>query len=125
MFDLLRKKNSQGCKGTKGANDEVRRQLCAIGDDGKAVRHVVHYAHPLGAGGSADRKVIDKYLRESGFRVKDSDGGIIFENHQSVDGGDFDQLTDMLRSFLDKLDWEYGGWECAIASPESIAKDVA
>lgn len=107
--------------GSLQSNNIVRQQLAEMGDDGATVRHVIHYAFPLGAGGPDDRMKVESYLAGLGFKVKDagSDRGIVMEIDQAVAGTRFDELTDQLVSFLDRQDWSYDGWECAVV-PSSV-----
>lgn len=115
-FNLFKRKKPKKKLSEAESNDQVRATILAMGDDGTAPRHVVHYAYPLGSSIPEDRQRADKWLAALGFRVKNSatGNGVMFENEQPVAGAEFDALTEKLVAFFDELEWEYDGWECAV-----------
>ncbi len=96
-------------------NDEVRATLAAMGDDGSAPRHVIHFAYATE--GSASQQAMADELGEHGFDVVDADeeGAIRMEHTREVASADFDAFTDLLEAELDAKGWQYDGWECAVA----------
>ncbi len=119
MFSFF-KKPKKVLMGSTAANADVRKVLASHGDDGSEPRHVIHYAYPLGSSDPATRKKINAWLYAQNFKVKSAESrdGVIFENTQNVDDAIFDELTNSFISFFDELDWEYDGWECAVAIKE-------
>ncbi len=103
-------------------NDAVRQALAKHGDNGSAVRHVVHYAYPAEGADLSTRPKMIANLKGQGFEVKDAvaEHGLVFEHHDSVAPGAFDDLTDRLTAWFEEGGWNYDGWECAIVSRNSI-----
>lgn len=122
MLNWFKKKAPPVTLGSPEANQSVRDELAGMGDNGLSRRHVVHYAYPLGALTVADRKQLDQWLFSKGFRVKTVSGedGIMFEAEQVVAEDGFDILTQEVAAYLDTMDWQYDGWECAVC-PTSAA----
>ncbi|NND17944.1 MAG: hypothetical protein HKN98_05130 [Silicimonas sp.] len=111
MFGLFKKKNRSQ------KNDGVRAALAGYGDDGTAVRHVIHFAYPMKKStGSADDAVgvISEHFTPKTAEPTGVDGGLRFEHYREVASGDFDQLTDQLEADLAEIGWDYDGWECAV-----------
>lgn len=103
-------------------NDPVRQVLASRGDDGTAVRHVVHYAYPQAGADLSDRPRLIEELRTRGFTVSDSvaDNGLVFEHHRPVAADDFDAFTDELEEWFGAAGWNYDGWECAMVIPGGV-----
>jgi hypothetical protein len=97
-------------------NDAVRAELATLGDDGKAIRHVVHFAYPLDGANHSSRSKIVAELRARGFEVKDAAAanGLVFEHYRSVAGEEFDEFTAELKAWFRAAGWDYDGWECGI-----------
>jgi hypothetical protein len=104
-------------------NDPVRQVLASNGDDGTAVRHVVHYAYPNPGADMSDRPRLVGDLKARGFEVTDAvhENGLVFEHHRSVAGADFDAFTDELEAWFAAARWGYDGWECAMVIPEATS----
>ena len=121
MVDLQALILSKSPKGQsqRAGNDEVRAQLAAMGDDGVAPRHCIHYffARRWTLKRSPRQDVIE-YVKELGFTVQDSDKNcVMFDTTSTVVGEEFDQLTDDLHAFGQTNGWTYDGWECAVIGP--------
>jgi hypothetical protein len=101
-------------------NDPVRQVLASRGDDGTAVRHVVHYAYPQPGADLLGRPHLIEDLKTRGFTVSDAvhDSGLVFEHHRSVADAAFDAFTDELETWFAAAGWGYDGWECAMVLPE-------
>jgi hypothetical protein len=99
-------------------NDAVRESLAMHGDDGVAVRHVVHYAYPAKGADLSTRPQIVADLKSQRFEVRDAaaENGLVFEHHCSVAPGQFDALTDALEGWFARHNWGYDGWECAVVA---------
>ena len=102
--------------GSPEQNDAVREAVAEHGDDGAAVRHVIHYAYPYPHADLSAKPHLMDLLRTNGFAVKDAfaNNGVVLEHHSSVTPDDFDSLTASLRDWLHDQGWEYDGWECEI-----------
>jgi hypothetical protein len=98
------------------ANDAVRDRLAEEGDDGRAVRHVLHYAYPTEKADMAARSGMIAELAGQGFDVRDAavDNGVVLEHYRSVAGSDFDRISSDLETWFANRNWDYDGWECAI-----------
>lgn len=103
-------------------NDAVRQALANHGDNGSAVRHVVHYAYPTEDADLSTRLQMIADLKAQGFKVRDAvaKNGLVFEHHHRVAPGDFDDLTDGLTVWFEKAGWDYDGWECAVVDRKGI-----
>ena len=101
--------------GSAEANEKTRKALAALGDDGSAVRHVVHYAYPGPKADKRQRRDMLDELKLKGFDVRDAaaDNGLVLE-HQSAVVGAFDQQTGELAAWFKVRGWSYDGWECAV-----------
>jgi len=101
-------------------NGKVRKALTAHGDDGSAVRHVLHFLvrHD---GATCSESEMAELLRPHGFTVDLSkyEGGVIAEEYREVASDDFDSLTQTLADMATARGWEYDGFECAVeVAPE-------
>lgn len=98
------------------ANDAIRQNLASYGDDGRAVRHVLHYAYPTEKADNASRVGMIVQLGARGFEIKDaaSKGGLILEHYRPVAANDFDKFSSDLEDWFNDRGWEYDGWECAV-----------
>lgn len=98
------------------ANNAIRQQLASYGDDGRAVRHVIHFAYPTDKGDSASRSGMVADLAARGFDVRDAaaDGGLVLEHHRPVAANDFDDFSADLEAWFSEHGWDYDGWECAV-----------
>ena len=116
MLSWLFGKKEEPSIGLKESNDQIRAQLKKMGDDGCAIRHVVHYAYPEKGADLSARESMFKELRAQGFEVSDAvnDNGVVLEQHRSVHGADFDALTVELENWFRERGWDYDGWECAV-----------
>ncbi|NWG92822.1 MAG: ribonuclease E inhibitor RraB [Parvularculaceae bacterium] len=116
MVFTLFKKKVRPAMGSCEANNAVRAQLAAMGDDGAAVRHVVHDAYPTkGADMSTGRDLVET-LETRGFEVSDAanENGVVFEHHRTVAPDDFDAATTGLEASFATRGWDHDGWECAV-----------
>lgn len=102
--------------GSPEANDAVRAQLAAMGDDGAAVRHVLHYAYPGKPPNPVERSAMVSALAARGFEVRDAAAkdGLVLEHYRPVTADDFDELTAELSAWFAERGWNYDGWECAV-----------
>lgn len=120
MLDLasLLQKKKTNVMGTAVANEEVRSRLAALGDDGSAPRHVLHYAYPRQGTGLLQRPAMIDELTKLDLQVSDaaSDNGLVMEHHRSVAANDFDAFTAKLSAYFDERGWDYDGWECAVTA---------
>ncbi|MEL7488722.1 MAG: ribonuclease E inhibitor RraB [Pseudomonadota bacterium] len=109
--------------GAPASNDAVRAQLTALGDDGAATRHVLHYAYPERTADDADRDSMRNDLIDRGFKVSDaaSGNGFVLEHHREVASNDFDALTADLSAWFAARGWDYDGWECAVVTAQDAA----
>lgn len=105
--------------GSPAANDAVRAQLRALGDDGAAVRHVLHYAYPDSGADASQRPAMMTALSARGYEVKDAaaNDGFVMEQHRSITPDDFDKATAELSAWFAERSWGYDGWECAVVQP--------
>ena len=102
-------------KGTQSeGNDAVRANLATYGDDGTAVRHVIHYAYPLENARPSEE--VARYLEQLEFSVRsaETNDGLIFESSSEVASAAFDELTETMNRDLHSMNWDYDGWECAV-----------
>lgn len=115
VFSLFKKKPAP-LMGSCEANNAVRAQLARMGDDGVAVRHVVHYAYPEPDADMAERAGLVEALKARGYEVSDAvnPNGLVFEHHRSVAAADFEAATTELKEWFAARDWDYDGWECAV-----------
>lgn len=116
IFDRLLKKKTKPIMGSPASNDDVRAQLANFGDDGAAVRHVLHYAYPQGAAAPGLRTEMVERLKSQGYAVKDAvaENGLVLEHYRSVSPEDFDKVTAELSAWFAERGWDYDGWECAV-----------
>lgn len=116
IFDRLLRKKPKPVMGSPASNDAVRAQLASFGDDGGAVRHVLHYAYPGPEADTQRRRQIVERLRADGFEVKDAAAkdGVVFEHYRAVAADDFDKVTADLSAWFAERGWDYDGWECAV-----------
>ncbi len=125
--DMLKSKGTESASliGSVDGNELVRSQLKMHGDDGSTARHVIHYAYPAAADHISKSTQIDERLRTLGFKVKraGSKGGVFFENYQSINCTEFDELTSDLRELFVQNGWKYEGWECALMAKPSASME--
>lgn len=103
--------------GSAQANLLVLEQIAEQGDDGLTERHVRHTAYPKrGAQIPAGRDRIVDLFAGVGLGVSETQyrNGILGEHEAAVATEDFNELTDGLRVELERMGWEYDGWECAV-----------
>ncbi len=104
--------------GSREANDAVRKQLASMGDDGRAIRHVLHYAYPTRSADRARRREMIAELTARDLMVSNAATrkGLVMEQFRSVAAAtDFDAYTTALADWFAERGWEYDGWECAVA----------
>lgn len=113
----------QPVMGSPAANDSVRAQLSAHGDDGSNPRHVVHYAYPGKTQSDSLRRTMTENLLSRGFQVRDaaSGDGFVLEQTCAVSPEEFDRLTAELSAWFAERGWEYDGWECAVVTDKALA----
>ncbi|MGV6849003.1 MAG: hypothetical protein ACWA5A_11560 [Marinibacterium sp.] len=99
------------------ANDKVRKALLAEGDNGTAVRHVIHFAYPVAgdAGNKARAQELVAWIAPRFTQTADSPG-IVFEQEREVASADFDAMTERFQTDLAGIGWTYDGFECAVAT---------
>ena len=101
-------------------NEQVRESMAQAGDDGSAVREVVHFTYPLDRSGGETRDVVMAELMAAGFAVaRIGDGGIAFRHQTELASARFDRLTETLLVDLGALGWGYDGWEALTVSSRS------
>ena len=102
--------------GSTKANQLVLAQIAEQGDDGTEERHVRHFAYPTRGTTAAGRDRAVDLLAEVGLGISDTQfrDGLLGEHYAAVANEEFNQLTDSLRDELERLGWEYDGWECAV-----------
>lgn len=120
VFKNLFSEKKKAKMGEPEANDAVRQQLSAMGDDGTATRHVLHYAYPNKVADLGTRPAMIAELTERGFDVSDAaqENGLVMEHHRAVAPDDFDAFTTELSEWFARHGWDYDGWECAVVQEE-------
>ncbi|MBI1383477.1 MAG: hypothetical protein GC150_01000 [Rhizobiales bacterium] len=96
-------------------NDKVRKALAGHGDNGRAVRHVLHFLfHDDDA--TFTEAAMAEELRGLGFEVDLAKcrNGVIAEEYREVASTDFDETTEALSQFARARGWQYDGFECAV-----------
>ena len=123
FFKDLLNRFRKPAQGGPASNDAVRVQLTKLGDDGTAVRHVLHYAYPEDAADLETRPSLIEDLRARGFDVRDAvaNDGLVLEHHREVASEEFDALTADLSAWFAARDWDYDGWECAVITEQDAA----
>lgn len=122
IFDQLLGRKPKPVMGSPTANDAVRAQLASFGDNGGAIRHVLHYAYPAeGSNPELRGQIVDELLAD-GFEVKDAatGDGLVLEQYRAVVPDDFDAVTAELSAWFAERGWDYDGWECAVVQPARI-----
>ncbi|MEP3345899.1 MAG: ribonuclease E inhibitor RraB [Litoreibacter sp.] len=108
--------------GSVQANKLVLDQIAERGDDGTLERHVRHLAYPMrGEVAAGMDRVMDLYA-QAGFEVSETQyrNGVLGEHYAAVADDDFNTLTEGLRDDLERMGWEYDGWECAVLKAEEL-----
>lgn len=122
LTKLFRKK-PKPLTGSPVANDSVRARLAEYGDDGSAVRHVLHYAYPDRETDLAARPSIVEALTARGFTVSEAavGHGVVLSHFHSVSIEFFDLLTADLSAWFAERGWDYDGWECEVMKPHAAS----
>lgn len=95
-----------------GQTDRVRASLADVGDDGTAVREVVHTAWPLDGVEGASLDSVSYELSAAGFDVHEVyGGGVAFGHRTEVASARFETFTEAIALELAYLGWEYAGWQ--------------
>ena len=98
-------------------NDRIRAALRASGDDGTAIRQVVHYAYPEAEDAVAVDDVRDTLAWIAPRVVRMADGaGLRLEQEREVASEAFDAMTEQFKRDLAAIGWSYDGWECAVVT---------
>jgi hypothetical protein len=96
-------------------NDIVRQALASEGDDGRAVREVMHWVRPLPGARRASEDAVAQYLAENGFQIVDtSRDAVVFRHRVAVAGRAFDRTTEQLDAYMVPFGWFYDGWETEV-----------
>ena len=108
---------------TRMKNGKVRKALADHGDDGTAVRHVLHFL-VMGDSANRSRAEMAHALRPHGFDIDLTkyDDGLVLEEYREVASADFDSLTQHLRNLAQDHGWHYDGFECAVEAAEQPAQ---
>lgn len=116
MFNLMKTKAPAPGAGSPEFNLSIKYQLNSMGDDGTAVRNVVHYAYPEADIGPAKPDEISTIAKKHGlrFHAAAGEGGYVFEQEREVASSTFDQFTLDLAAELRESGYDYDGWECAV-----------
>lgn len=116
MFNLIKRKAPAPGAGSPEFNLSIKYQLNSMGDDGTAVRHVVHYAYPEADKGPVRPEDISSIAQKHGLTYQPAvaDGGYVFEQEREVASSTFDQFTLDLAAELRESGYDYDGWECAV-----------
>ena len=94
------------------ADDEIREELLAHGDDGRSPRHTIFYFFE----GDIDR--LEEVAQTSGFsvsRMTDS-RGLILEKTLAVDEASFAPAVALLERWAEEFGSDYDGWECELVT---------
>lgn len=119
MFGLFGTKRRGRTSKQGHKNAKVRAALAEHGDEGQAVRHVIHFAYPVEGGDAAAKQAARATILGLGsFDFTETEGspGVVFDHQSEVASADFDALTDALETALARDGWKYDGWECAVAT---------
>lgn len=107
------------------ANNKVRSALSTHGDDGAAVRHVLHFLFKTENATCSEQDMAER-LSSLGFEVDLSKctDGVIAEEHREVASSDFDASTLSFSELAEQAGWTYDGFECAVelARPTGLAR---
>lgn len=92
------------------ADDEVRDQLLAHGDDGKKPRHTLFYFY------DGDLDALGELARGAGFEISHmvENRGLILEKTLPVDEASFAPVAAMMDAWSLASGAEYDGWECEL-----------
>jgi len=118
MFNLMKPKAPPPSAGSPEFNLSIKYQINAMGDDGTASRHVVHYCYPEDDITAAKPEILQDIALSLGLSVKPAAtaGGFVFEHRSEVATSMFDQLTTKLAEQLRDCGYDYDGWECAVVT---------
>ncbi len=98
-------------------NDRIRAVLKASGDDGTAIRQVVHYAYPEAEDAVSTQDVRDTLSWIAPNVVQTADGaGLRLEQEREVASEAFDAMTEQFKRDLAAIGWSYDGWDCAVVT---------
>ncbi len=94
------------------ADDEIRDQLLARGDDGRSPRHTIFYFF------EGDIDLLEEVARASGFSVSRMTGsrGLILEKTLAVDGASFAPTATLMERWAEQFGSDYDGWECELVA---------
>ena len=94
------------------ADDEIRHQLSAHGDDGKIPRHTLFYFY------EGDLKALEAVALANNFAARRmvESGGLVIEKTLSVDEDDFQPVSAMMERWAEQFGADYDGWECAVVT---------
>ena len=113
MFGFLRRKPAAPPE--RRRNADIRRDLERAGDDGRAVRRVVHTARPAEKGLNAAKHEVRRIvtgIADVRFTETPEMPGVVFEQRREVASAEFDQLCERLDRTLAQRGWVYEGWTC-------------
>lgn len=107
-------------RGQAARNGMIRDALAAQGDDGWRVRQVSHYVFPDLEGDAASDGALKDAVAGYGFsaRFTAAGDGLILEHEREVASAAFDAEVDALIGVMDRLGWQYDGWDCAVLPAE-------
>ena len=92
------------------ADDEVRQQLSAHGDNGSTPRHTLFYFY------DGDIDLLDDLALSNGFATRRTieSHGLILEKTTSVDETSFAPIAAMIEEWALRCGADYDGWECEL-----------
>jgi hypothetical protein len=94
------------------ADDEVRDQLLAHGDDGKMTRHTLFFFFEGDLSGLEQAALACDFVPR---RMVEREG-LILEKTLAVDKVSFGPVGTMMEQWAEKFGADYDGWECAVAT---------
>ncbi len=92
------------------ADDAVRRQLLAHGDNGESPRHAVFYFY----GGDVDALAEAAHANGFSSQPTATEHGLILEKTLAVDELSFAIVEKLMDRWAREFGADYDGWECAV-----------
>ena len=123
MFGFGKKKPSGPAP--RRSNADLRREMAKGGDDGRAIRRVVHTARPAEKGMNAAKHEVRRIvtgIADVRFTETPEMPGVVFEQRREVASAEFDQICERIERTLDQRGWIYEGWTCPDPGPASEAR---
>ena len=113
-LDALPESDTDHPPGSAAWNAELRQVFTAMGDDGTALREVIHFADP--GADAAPKAALFAALAEYGVtrQCRDDMPNALFTQQAAVDAKTFDPVTEQLIRVCASVGWDYFGWEAKI-----------